>query len=155
MKVLKQYWLVILIVIIMVTAVLLRTLNSSNFKYDAGRLAGPSVMRSNIITADQVAHMPGEKLIIDLDSSDPIVENSRDIVFEISPDSILSRSILKVIRGCKGAVVLACPDYSISARLWMVLRQMGIRNLYILAGNENPEALSNKFRPDSLAVGDQ
>ncbi|MCK7537140.1 MAG: rhodanese-like domain-containing protein [Marinilabiliales bacterium] len=50
----------------------------------------------------------------------------------MNPESILEKENLKLIRKNKGPVILCSDDSSVSARVWMVLSEMGIKNIYIL-----------------------
>ena len=132
-------------------AVLVRTFGHGNFKYDAAKLAQPSVLRTNILTRDQLPGLRGKVMIIDLQPAG-IPYGILPASLKISPDSILSKKYLDMIRKQKGPVVLSGSDYSVSARIWMVLRQMGIKEIFILAEDSNPEILKKEFRPDSISA---
>ena len=56
-----------------------------------------------------------------------------------------------MIRRNKGPVILFSEDPSISSGTWMVLSQVGIRNLYILSDTIDDETIIHEFRPDTLA----
>ncbi|MBK7713461.1 MAG: hypothetical protein IPJ37_22950 [Bacteroidales bacterium] len=68
----------------------------------------------------------------------------------ISPDSLLERKYLDIIKNHKGAIVISSADPSLSASIWMVISQTGCRNLYILTGNDYNEAFNSEFRPDTV-----
>jgi hypothetical protein len=151
MKILKQYWLVLAILVVVAVAVLVRTFGHGNFKYDAGKLAEPSVLRTNIITKDQITGLRGRVMIIDLREAG--TNNDKfPTSLKVSPDSILAKKYLNMIRKQRGPVVLTGSDYSVSARIWMVLSQMGIKDIYILSGESNPEILKKEFRPDTISA---
>lgn len=152
MKTLKQYWIVLAIFLIVVTAILFRTFSHHNFKYNSGRWAEASVLRSNLITEAQVTDLKGEKLIISLEESGISGESYSGNSIEISPDSILYPKNLEIIRNRKGPVILKSSENGISARIWMLLSQMGIKNIYILTDDPSPEVLKIKFRPDTISA---
>ncbi|MFZ0280149.1 MAG: hypothetical protein WAL29_00760 [Bacteroidales bacterium] len=151
MKLLKQYWLVLAILALVSAALLVRTFSCGNFKYDAEKLAEPSALRTNILQGDQIPALKGEIMTIDLQNigpnNSPVIKSS----LKVDPDSILDRKYLDLIRKHKGPVILAGSDNSVSARIWMVLSQMGIKNLFILSKDSDPEVLKKEFRPDSLS----
>ena len=151
MNILRQYWSVFAVLFIVLVAVLFRTFNPGSFKYDARKLAEPSVMRSNIITEDQVSELKSKKLINDIGTSGNVNEKFRDFIIKISPDSILEKNNLKIIRKQKGPIILAASENSVSARIWMLLSQMGLKNIFILSAESDPEELKSKFRPDTLS----
>ena len=132
MEFLKQYRFVISIVLIVTSLILLRTFNQGNFRYDAVRWAEPSLSGSNILTQDEVKSLDGEKLIIDLGNNAEIISRFMESTRVMDPVSILEKENIRIIRGNKGPVILASGDISVSARIWMVLGEMGLKNLFIL-----------------------
>jgi len=132
MKFLKEYRFVIFIVMIVTSLILIRTFNQGNFRYDAVRWAEPSLSGSNILTEDKVKSINGEKLIIDLGNNPDVSKRFRESTRVMDPASILEKENIRIMRGNKGPVILASSDISVSARIWMVLSEMGLKNLFIL-----------------------
>ena len=132
MEFLKQYRFVISIVLIVTSLILLRTFNQGNFRYDAVRWAEPSLSGSNILTEDEVKSLDGEKLIIDLGNNADVSQLFNESTRIMDPVSILEKENIRIMRGNKGPVILASGDISVSARIWMVLSEMGLKNLFIL-----------------------
>lgn len=138
MKFLKQYWLVLSITLLAVILVMIRTY-SHNFRYDAVRWAEPSALRSNILTEDQIPGMSSDILLITLESEAPAIEKLQHKILKLNSESILEKANLSLIRKNKGPVILFSDDNSVSARVWMVLSEMGIKNIFILQGQRNNE----------------
>lgn len=130
MKVLKEYRIVFLIILVTVTAVLIKSLNNNTFRYDAVKRAEPSVNKANILTSEQLNRVPGDILWIDLDSSENNV-NDPDASIKIPADSILINPYRKIIFKHKGSIVLKSRELNKSAGVWMILAQMGLKNVYI------------------------
>jgi hypothetical protein len=148
MKIIYKYRTVIAIVLPILILVLIRLLNPYNFKPDAGLRASPSVGHKNLITRNNLAALPGEKLFIILGQAEP--EGITGSTLKLPIDSVISRAILKTLRKHKGPILLYSPDQSLTARIWMVLSQMGIKDLYILTDDIENEVMKYKFRPDSI-----
>ena len=138
MKFFRQYWLVLSIILLAVILVLVRTFGH-NFRYDAVRWAEPSVQGSNIITEDQIAAMSSDMLLISLGNEAPAIEQLQDKIQKLNPESILEKTNLSRIRKNKGPVILFSEDDSVSARVWMILSEMGIRNVFILRDDSTNE----------------
>jgi 3-mercaptopyruvate sulfurtransferase SseA len=68
----------------------------------------------------------------------------------IPADSILSKKYLNTIRKHNGPVILFSSEMAVSARIWMLLSQMGCKNIYILTNNTDNEVFKSKFRPDTV-----
>jgi len=137
MKSLKQYWLVVAIFLIVVLFVLFRSFSRHDFRYDAARWAGPSATGSNIITEEQMSALRGEILLITLGNQATVTGQLKDKTMIVNPESILEKGNLSVIRKNKGPVILFSDDSSLSARVWMVLSEMGMQNIYILHYEDN------------------
>jgi 3-mercaptopyruvate sulfurtransferase SseA len=138
MKFFKQYWLVLSITLLAVILVMIRTY-SHNFRYDAVRWAEPSALRSNILTEDQIPGMSSDILLITLGNDTPAIKQIHDKILKLDPESILEKTNLSLIRKNKGPVILFSDDNSVSARVWMVLSEMGIKNIFILQGERKIE----------------
>lgn len=150
MSLINKYKVVIAVVLPILILVLIRSFCANHFKSDAKRWAEPSVKQSNIITGEQINALSGEKLIINLgEAGSGLNEITSDALF-IAANSILSKNNLSIIRKHDGPVLLVSSETAVSARIWMVLSQMGYKNIYILTNDADSEVLKYKFRPDTL-----
>jgi hypothetical protein len=132
MKVLKQYGIVLLIIVTMVTAVFIKSFSRNTFRYDAVKRAEPSVHKANILSSEQLRQLPGDILWIDMDGAENTATDPNRNTIKIPADSILSKPYIKLIFKHDGNIVLKSDDQYKSAGIWMVLSQMGIKNVYIL-----------------------
>ncbi len=150
MEIFKKYKAVILIVLPLLILVLIRSAGSYHFKPDAEKLAEPSFINSNLISKDQLGSFPGDKLIISLTDLQDNERNTLGNVIEIAPVDILLKENIEKIKNNNGPVLLYSGDPAISSRIWMVLTQIGIKNVFILTVDPDNELLKHEFRPDSL-----
>lgn len=150
MKLIKKYWLVIAVLVPILILLLVRSMSLNYFKNDARKWAEPSVEKSNIITIKQLGSINGKILIINLDKDTRPVAELRGDVQNIPAASVLNRSHISVILKHDGPVMLFSSDPGLAAKIWMILSQMGRRNLYILTNTSDNEVFKYKFRPDSL-----
>jgi hypothetical protein len=130
----------------------IRSIGTDHFRNDAGKLSAPSINQSNLITTDNLNSLKGEKLIISL--TDEFPENTcpdcKTIM--IPADSILTGKNIKIINENNGPVILYSTDPSLSARIWIILANMGIKNLFILNEVTDLETMKYKFRPVTPAI---
>lgn len=140
MELLKRYWLILTIMVLVVAVVLIRSFSRDSFRYDAVRLAVSSTDESNLISRDQMVQAGEQVLLISLGSTAEVPPQVKERSVMIPPGSVLEKENMRMIRKNKGPVVLWSGDSSVSARVWMVLSEMGIKNLYILSdqGAETP-----------------
>lgn len=135
MKFLKQYRIILAVFILVLTLVLIRTISPGNFKYDAVKWADPSATGSNIINEVQMDAMNGNKLLVDLGNEPVSISRFRDTSIRTDPGSILDKPYINLIRKNKGPVILYSEKIDEAAKVWMILSEMGIKDLYILAGS--------------------
>jgi hypothetical protein len=145
MRIIKEYKIVLMVVVPILILVLLRTIGPAHFKPDAKKWAEPSVSRSNIITSEQLSSLSGEKLIINLIDDANTEKYISDYELSIRTDSILKKTYLKKIRNHNGPVLLFSSDPAVTARIWMILRQLGISQLFILTKDSDNEVSKNKL----------
>jgi hypothetical protein len=132
MKFLKQYRFVLIIILVMGVLVVFRSFSRTSFRYDAARWAETSVQGSNLLTVDQLSTLTGEIMLLNLGSEADLSGSLQDEAVTVKPESITDKANLKLIRNHKGPVLLFSDDLSVSARVWMVLSEMGMKNIYIL-----------------------
>lgn len=133
MKLLKQYSFILIVFLLMVVLVLFRLFSRTGFRYDAARLAESSVQGTNIVYQNQPAPpMDGAVVVLNLEGDTRSLGKLQDEAVTVSPESITDKNILNLIRTHKGPVLIYSDDSSVSARVWMVLAEMGMENVYIL-----------------------
>lgn len=137
----KQYWLVLSIFLLVVCMVLFRTFNREQFRYDAVKWAESSIPGSNLVTEDKIMKMDGKVLLINLGNGSPSDRKLQVNTVTMDPGLILEKENFTVIRKNRGPVILFSDDRSISARVWLVLSEMGLKNIYIFQndGYTTPE----------------
>jgi GTP cyclohydrolase II len=146
MELLKKYRLVIIVVLPILILVLIRSSGLNYFKNDAKKRAEPSLKQSNIMIIEQAGSLSGKNLIINLDKEGKLTGD----VQNIPADSVLTKNYVTMIMKHDGPVLLFSLDPGLSARIWMILSQLGCRNIYILTNSSDNEVFKYKFRPDTL-----
>ena len=143
MNFIKKYKAVIALLIPVLILILFRLAAPGHFKVNAKKWAGPSFERSNLITGEMLKTIPGDKLLINL-SKENTTDTGIEKTVRTDPDSLLLK--IDAIKEHEGPVILFSSETAVSARVWMVLSQMGYDNIYILS---DEEVLKYKFRPDT------
>ena len=146
----KKYKVIIAIVLPILILVIIRSIGTNHFENDAKKWAEPSIMEKNIISHKQIASLSGEKLIINLDSGNIKVNDLNCTLLNIRADSILRKKNIKIIQRHYGPVLLISNKPEVSARIWMVISQMGFNNIFIITNDPGNEVFKYKFRPDTL-----
>jgi hypothetical protein len=147
MVVIKKYLIVAAIVLPVSIMVIVKTFVPGRFRYDADRWAQASYDQTNLITFTEMESMAGHKLVINLGDGNKELNGVPAEMINITPDSILQRKYSAILRDHDGPVILMSPDTGLSARIWMVLSQTGMKNLYILIPDNTTELFKYEFRP--------
>jgi hypothetical protein len=151
MEFVNKYKTLIIITIVTIILVVARTLGISHFRSDARILAQPSVNHSVIISDKQLSIIAGDIMLLKLDRNESMKVDVQGIVISVSVDSVLEKRNLRKILTHKGPVVLLSSDKAVSARIWMILSQLGRRDVFILTDDPDNEVFKNTFRPDTLS----
>jgi len=150
MGIIHKYKVVIAVVLLILILVLIRQFGGNHFQTDAKRWSEPSIMRLNIITEEKIGTLSGEKLIINLGEGNRGIKDMGMELLNIPADSVLRKNILHTIGKHDGPLLLYSSETAVSARIWMVLSQMGYKNIFILTNEADNEISKNKFRPDTI-----
>jgi rhodanese-related sulfurtransferase len=151
MNILKKYIALLVIVLTVIILVIIRLLGAGGFRPDAKKWYEPSVTGTNIISEKQAHALNEKKLIINLNDAGSANDFKYPEAVNIPAGSILENENLKTIRQHNGPVIIYSSEISVSARIWMILSQMGYKNIYILTTDTGNEVLKYKFRIDSTA----
>jgi len=122
-------WIVMGGLLVLLLLVIFQLVTHNHFRNDAGKWAQPSIDNKNIIKASGIS-MAGNTLIVDLSGQSQLINAKH-----LPADQILEKQNFKILHDHKGNIVLVSDDPSESARIWMLLSQMGIKDLYILTEN--------------------
>jgi len=133
MKYIKQYWLVLSIFLLVAFLVMIRAFSNKSFSYDAVKWAEPSALGANILNEDMIPLLSGKILLVYLGGEATVSEPFQGNTLTADPAAVLEKENLTLIRKNKGPVILYSDDISVSARIWMVLSEMGMKDIYILS----------------------
>ena len=150
MELLKKFKVVIVVVLIVLILVVIRSTSVFHFRNDAKKWAETSFRQANTINPEQTKLLKDKTLVINLDKNEKIPLEIHGDLKNIPADSILSRKNIKSIINHDGQVLLYSSEKGLSARVWMILSQMGCKNLFILTSDTANEVFKYKFRPDTM-----
>jgi hypothetical protein len=150
MHVLKKYKIVILVILPILVMVLIKLFSSYPYKYDVQRWIHPTLNNSNLITKSMIDSMKGNVMIVELNDSAISIKNNKKDVLHFPPTSIFEKEYIGKIQKHKGPVILYSENPAVSARVWVILSQMGYKNLFILTDSVDNEVIKCKFQPDTI-----
>ena len=151
MELLKRFKVVIALVLIVLILVVVRSTGVNHFRNDAKKWAETSFRQTNTLNPEQAKRLKGKILVINLDKNEKIPLEIHGDLKNIPADSILSRMNIKtILNHAPGQVLLYSSDQGLSARVWMILSQLGCKNLFILTSESDNEVFKYKFRPDTM-----
>jgi hypothetical protein len=150
MDFLKKIKLILFIVIPVAILVIIRAFSTNHFRSDASKLAEPTFTGSNIVTPDKLLHLEGEILLVNLGIMNKRISDQKIRTVIIPADSILLKENLRILRNHEGPLLLSSQEDAIAVRIWMLLSQMGFRELYMLTEEPDPEVFRYEFRPGDV-----
>jgi hypothetical protein len=151
MNQLKNLRIVILAIGVLLVLVIVRSTNPHIFKQKVKSAIEAAQNNSNIITPGQLNQLTTPYLVIDLGSpakqNSPVFQHSVQIPFE----KLLDKANRKILQDATGSLILFSEDLATASKAWVILNQMGYKNLKILTPDPNQEVLKYKFQPDTTA----
>ncbi|MBN1144632.1 MAG: rhodanese-like domain-containing protein [Bacteroidales bacterium] len=143
---------IVLAGVMLVAVFSLAVINSqgnARFRHDAVKWAQPTIDQTNMITSTQLEKLTGNTLLVDLSEQGNLLKDNQGAI-HIPASVILEKENQKKLRTHEGNIVLISADRPLSARIWMLLSQMGYENLFILDDGAGNDVLKYKFQPDTI-----
>jgi hypothetical protein len=151
MNKLKNLKFIILALVILLILVLVRNSDRNIFRSDVKTAVDATQSNSNWLSPDQLHQMKSPWLVVNIGNSDLPdslqVENSIRIPF----GNLLDEVNRKILNEVKGDLILYSADVATTSKAWIILNQLGYKNVKILGLEEIPEKLKYKFQPDTTA----
>lgn len=149
MNLFKNLKIVILVIVVLLILVIIRNSNQNIFKQDVKTGLEAAQNGSNLLSPDQLLQLKSKWLVVNIGVDNLPhslrVENSIRIPFE----KLLDKSNLKILQEVGGDLILYSADVTTASKAWVILNQLGLKNVFILNINKNPEELKYKFQPDT------
>jgi hypothetical protein len=132
LKIKKRYLLsVACTIVLLITLILVKGITHGHFRTNALKWSEKSMGRNNLVDRTIISNK-ANVMIIQLNSSH-IIKSKNIETIAVDPQKILEKEYLRKILKYKGLKVLDSNDKALSARMWMLLSQVGVKDLYILA----------------------
>jgi hypothetical protein len=147
----KKLKIVLFVIVVLLILVIVRNTDRHLFKKEVKTAIEVASTNSNLITMNQLQKHTEPYVVIDLGSnvlSDSLhFQHSVQIPFE----KLLDKPNRTMLKEAKGTLILFSEDIAIASKAFIILNQLGFKDLRILTSEENPEALKYKFQPDTKA----
>lgn len=151
----KSLKIIILVIGILLILVIIRISDQNVFKEKAKTAVDAARNNSNLITVNQLKKLTTPYLIIDIGSEKRPDSLQFQPAAKIAFSQLLDKANRKVLDEASGELILYADDIATATRAWVILNQLGYKNLRILTFENNPEELKYKFQPDTTASLEQ
>lgn len=147
MEKLKKLKWIILIVLVIAALVLVRTTDSGGFKGDAREAVATIAAGDFLISINEYNQNKEAFQVVTLTQS----ENPDTVQFEnsikITFEKLLEESVIQQLKEKQIKILLVSADNSQSSNAFVILNQMGFKNVFVLSNEVNPEVLKYQFQP--------
>jgi hypothetical protein len=148
MEKLKNLKVVLAVLVVILVFVIIKTTAKNQFKEDANHTLEKVTSDNFTILLAELKNSQNEYLLVDISESGLAqFENS----VKIPVEKIGEQSSLQILKNTNSKIVLVSDNVSQSEKAWVILSQLGIKNLFVLSTHENPEEFKYKFQPDTGA----
>lgn len=147
MKKLNDIKIVLLILAVALVLVIVKSNGKNRFKHDAQNAIETAISGNFSVSADELKGNENQYLIVELnDSGETRFDNSLQIPFE----KLLDELNFKKLKEIENRILLVSDDISKAEKALIILNQLGLKNLFILSTEENPEVLKFEFQPNPV-----
>ena len=147
MEKLKDLKWIILIVLVIAVLVIVRTTDSGGFKGDTREAVATITSGDFLISVNEYNQNKEVFQVVTFvqpENSAPVqFENSINIQFE----KLLEEPAIQKLKEMQIKILLVSKDNSQSSKAFVILNQMGFKNVFVLSTGENPEVLKYQFQP--------
>jgi len=147
----KSLKIIILVIGVLLVLVIVRNSDRKVFKEKAKTAIEDARNNSNLITINQLKKLTTPYLIIDIGSEPRPDSLQFKHAVNITFSQLLDKANRKVLDEASGELILYADDIATTSRAWVILNQLGYKNLRMLTFDNNPEELKYKFQPDTIA----
>ena len=147
----KSLKIIILVIGVLLVLVIVRNSDRKVFKEKAKTAVEAARNNSNLITINQLKKLTTPYLIIDIGSEPRPDSLQFQHAVKITFSQLLDKANRKVLDEASGELILYADDIATISRAWVILNQLGYKNLRILTFDNNSEELKYKFQPDTTA----
>jgi len=148
MEKLKNLKIVLLLLLVVLILVIVKSTGKNPFKQDAQEAIEAVKSNNFSVNTEVLKGNENQYLIVDLSElGEAQFENGLKIPFE----KLLDESNLKKLKESEKRVLLVSDEHSKAEKAWVILNQLGYKNVFVLSNEENPEVLNYEFKPDAAA----
>jgi hypothetical protein len=145
----KNLKIVILVIVVLLILVIIRNSDQNIFKREVKTAIEAVQTNSNLITPDQLQKRTNPYLVINLGSGDRQDSIQFQHSVQIPFENLLDKANRQVLNEAEGDLILFSVDVATASKAWVILNQLGYKNVMILTSEENPDELKHKFQPDT------
>lgn len=146
---LKELKIVLLILLVVLVLIIVKTTGKNRFKLDAKNAIEAITSNDFFVSINDFKAAENQFLVVDLsESGSAQFDNSVKIPF----DKLLEESTLQKIKETEKKILFVSEDNSFAIKSWVILNQLGFKNIFVLSNEEKPEVLKYKFQPETGAI---
>jgi len=151
MNLLKKFKIILLVTVVLLILIIIRISDQNVFKEHVKTAVEVTQNNGNLITLIKFRELTTSYLLIELGSESKhdtlLFQHSIKIPFE----KLLDETNRKILDKTEGTLILYSDEMALASKAWIILNQLGYKNLLILTSEENPEELKYKFQSDTTA----
>jgi len=145
----KNLKFVILIIGFLIVLVIVRSLDSNVFRKDVKTAVDGTKNNSNQIFIDQFHQLNSSDLVLNLGNDDLPDSLQAEYTIRIPFENMLDKINRKKLEDVKGNLILYSADAATASKAWVILNQLGFKNVFILNTDANQDEFKYKFQPDT------
>jgi len=147
---LKNVGFILFLFAVMAVLVISRIFNPNLFKRETQAAIENALNTGFVISEDQLKTKNNPYLLVDLNHTTVVSQDNPENSVHIPFEKLLDKTSQDILKNNNGEIVLVATDNTTSSKAWVILNQLGYKNVIILEKKQNQEVLKYKFQPDTI-----
>lgn len=151
MNLLKNLKIIILVIAVLLIFIIVRNADRNVFRENAKTAVEDALDNRNLITLSKFRELGTPYLVIELGSEKKHDSLQFKHSIQIPFEKLSDKPNREILDQAEGKLILLSDNTATASKAWIILNQLGYRNVLILTLDENPGELKYKFQPDTTA----
>jgi hypothetical protein len=155
MNQIKSFKTVILVWVVLLVLVIFRYSDQNVFRSNPKQVMENVLNHQSLIKPNEISKLTNPYLIIELDNEPRNNTGTAGHSIKMPFEKIMERSNRKVLDETPAILILSSDDIATATKAYVILDQLGYKNVKILSTETDPEAPTYKFVPDTSVKTEQ
>lgn len=145
----KDLKIVLLILAVVLALVIAKTTGKNKFNGDVQETIGATLNKQFMVSEDDYNKSGSQFFVVEINPSGKDLNVDSGKFLKVQFENLTDGNTLKTLEQTDKKILLVSGDISVAMRAWIIVKQLGIENVFVLA-EKDAEVLKYEFQPDTV-----